>query len=278
MEIKMHKHNILRTLFFSLFSVLCFLPSAVEANIVVRAAVVNPSHTQSRKVPFKSYLPKEIKPENIVDMGDLEIAYDPKESAYYVYKDYDLAPRESVVVEIEMEDVWKVPEGEIASIREEADKVTKLLENTDYFERAKYLKQSIGDKLDRIERTQNVVNPNPGGYISDFRENLKLLETVKTDLQAAKTLMTEAKEVSPMLTWKLIIAVVAFLGVLGLIFFVIWFKQMKSISNLTEVFKTPSQDMQPEALAPEKGETWQGEEQKKSDLSDIERRLKQEKK
>jgi hypothetical protein len=266
--------------FFYLFSVLCLLFSVIaEANIVVRAVVVNPSESQTRKVPFKSYLPKEVKPENIVDMGDLEIAYDPKESAYYVYKDYTLEPRESVIIEIEMEDVWKIPSAEIVSIRDEADKVAKFLEKTDYFERAKYLKDSITDKLDQIERSQGVVNPNPGGYISDYRENLKLLEVVKADLQAAKTLMTEAKQVSPMLTWKLIIAVVAFLGILGLIFFVIWFRQMKSMSNITEDFKTPSpQDRESEPLAPEKGEQWQGEEEKKSDLSDIERRLKQDNK
>ncbi|MFB3918788.1 hypothetical protein BU251_08365 [Candidatus Velamenicoccus archaeovorus] len=248
------------------------------ANIVVRAAVVNPSETQSRKVPFKSYLPKEVKPENIVDMGDLNIAYDPKESAYYVYKDFDLAPRESVLVEIEMEDVWKIPAEELSSIRTEVDKVAKILENTDYRERAKYLKESILQKLDHIERTQTVVNSSPGGYISDYRENLKLLDEVKTDLQSAKTLMVEAKGFSPMLTWKLIVGVVAFLGILGLIFFVIWLRQIKTMSNLTEDFKAPSQDMQPEPLAPEKGEQWQGEEEKKSDLSDIEQRLKQEKK
>lgn len=275
----MFKRSALTILSFSLFSAFCLLFSvAAEANIVVRAAVVNPSETQSRKVPFKSYLPKEIKPENIVDMGDLNIAYDPKESAYYVYKDFDLAPRESVLVEIEMEDVWKIPSEELSSIRTEADKVTKLLEHTDYRERANYLKESIVEKLDHIERTQTVMNPNPGGYISDYRENLKLLDVVKTDLQSAKTLMAEAKGFSPMLTWKLIVAVVAFLGILGLIFFVIWLRQIKGMSNLTEDFRAPSQDMQPEPLAPEKGEQWQGEEKKKSDLSDIERRLKQEKK
>ena len=243
------------------------------ANIVVRAAVVNPSQTQSRKVPFKSYLPKEIKPENVVDMGDLNIAYDPKESAYYVYKDFELAPRESILVEIEMEDVWKIPEDEITSIRTEADKVTKLLENTDYFERASYLKSSITEKLDRIERSQEVVNPNPGGYISDYRENLKLLDAVKVDLQAAKTLMTEAKQVSPMLTWKLIIAVVAFLGVLGLIFFIIWSKQIKNISNLTEDYKPERENTQP-PLAEEKAEYRHPEEDKKPEISDIEQRVK----
>ncbi len=272
------KKNSLLGAVFCLFFVFGILPVVAEANIVVRAAVVNPSETQSRKVPFKSYLPKEIRPENIVDMGDLNIAYDPKESAYYVYKDFDLAPRESALVEIEMEDVWKIPAEELSSIRTEVDKVTKILENTDYRERAKYLKESILQKLDHIERTQTVVNPNPGGYISDYRENLKLLDEVKTDLQSAKTLMVEAKGFSPMLTWKLIVGVVAFLGILGLIFFVIWLRQIKTMSNLTEDFKAPSQDMQPEPLAPEKGEQWQGEEEKKSDLSDIEQRLKQEKK
>jgi hypothetical protein len=275
----MHKHNIPKILFFSLFAVCCFLSAVAEANIVVRASVVNPSQTQRRKVPFKSYLPKEVKPENIVDMGDLNIAYDTGESAYYIYKDYDLAPRESILVEIEMEDVWKIPGEEIASLRTEVDKVVKLLQDTDYADRANYLRGSIVTKLDEIEHRQQVVNPNPGGYISDYRDNLKLLDEVKSDLQAAKTLMTEAKQIYPALTWKLIVAVVVFLGVLGFIFFIVWLKQIKNISNLTEDFKTPSQDMQPEPLAPEKGEQWQGgEEEKKSEISDVEQRLKQNRK
>lgn len=264
-------------MFFSfLFSVLCFLSAVAEANIVVRAAVVNPSATQKRKVPFKSYLPKEIKPENIVDMGDLEMAFDPKESAYFVFKDYELGPKESVVVEIEMQDVWKISPEEIASIREEANKVTEFLSKTDYFERAKYLKESIDSKLTTIEQTQSVVNPNPGGYISDYRENLKLLDAVKADLQAAKTLMSEAKQVSPMLTWKLIIAIVAFLGVLGLIFFVIWLKQIKGLSGLTEDYKPqePAPDSQT-SPSQEKAERRQAEQEKKSEISDIEQRLKQ---
>lgn len=272
----MLKNTKLSLFFFCLFSVLCLLFSAVaEANIVVRAAVINPSQTQKRTIPFKSYLPKEIKPEHIVDMGELEIAYDPKESAYYVYKDFELGPRESVLVEIEMKDVWKISAEEMASIREETDKVMKLLENTDYFERAKYLRQSIEDKLTQIERTQTLINPNPGGYISDYRENVKLLDAVKIDLQAAKTLMSEAKQVSPMLTWKLIIAIVAFLGLLGFAFFMIWLKQMKTISNLTEDFKTPQPEGPQAPVTSERTETRQAEAEKKSDMADIEERLKQ---
>ena len=255
-----------------ILSLTLFTAIEAYANIVVRAAVVNTTSTK-RKIPFKSYLPKEIKPENVVDMGDLQIAYDPKESCYYVYKDYELEPKDSVLVEIEMEDVWKISEDEIKSIREEAGKVTKILDKTDYYERANYLKNSIESKLNQIEQSQKVINPNPGGYISDYRDNLKLLEAVKADLASAKTLVAEAKNIAPMLTWKLIIAVVGFLGFLGVIFFIVWQKQIKNLSELKEDYAGAEE---PSKLAgqPEEGERRQVQEERKSGISDIEKRLK----
>lgn len=271
---KMRTCDIPKVLFFSLFLIFWFLSAVAEANIVVRATVANPSPTERRTVPFKSYLPKEIKPENIVEMGDLNIAYDTKESAYYLYKDYDLAPRESVLVEIELEDVWKIPQDELASIRSEADRVVKLLQDTDYADRANYLRESIMRKLDEIEYKQEVVNPNPGGYISDYRDNLKLLDEVKSDLQAAKTLMTEAKQIYPAVTWKLIIAVVVFLGVLGGVFFIIWSKQIKTISNLTEDYKSERENIQPPPQVEERPEYRHPEEEKGPEITDIEQRVK----
>jgi hypothetical protein len=247
--------------------------SDVYANIVLRAVLVNTSTTQKRKIPFRSYLPKEIKPENIVDMGDLEVAFDPKEGTYYVFKDYELAPKETITVEIELEDIWKIPQVEISSLREEAGKLTKVLANTDYYERANYLKNSIETKLAQIEHKQSVVNSNPGGYISDYRDNLKLLDEVKSDLAAAKTLVAQAKSVAPMLTWKLIIAIVVFLGLLGLIFFIIWQKQIKSMGALTEEYTDSSEPQAPGPSA-EEGERRQASEDKKSNISDIEERLK----
>lgn len=247
--------------------------SYAEANIVLRAIVANPSKATKRTIPFRAVLPKEIKPENVVDTGDLELAYDPKEGAYYVFKEYELGPNEAVTIEIELEDVWKIAPKEISSLREEAGKLTKVLANTDYFERATYLKNSIESKLTQIEQTQSVTNANPGGYISDYRENLKLLDSVKADLAAAKTLVAEAKNIAPMVTWKLIVSIVIFLGILGLIFFIIWQRQIKSLSKLTDEYETPSLPAQGGSAA-EEGERRQAKEDKKLEISDIEERLK----
>lgn len=263
--LKIMKYKII---FIGMFLLLWCISDAY-ANIVIRAVLVNPSAAQKRKVPFRSYLPKEVKPENVLDMGDLELAFDPKEGTYYVFKEFELEPKETVTVEVELEDVWKISGVEIASLRDESAKMTKILANTDYFERATYLKNSIESKLNQIEHSQAIANPSPGGYISDYRENLKLLESVKADLAAAKTLVAEAKNIAPMLTWKLIIAIVIFLGFLGLIFFIVWQRQIKSLAELTEDFGGP---VTPGA-APEEGERRQAREQKKSGISDIEDRL-----
>lgn len=265
----------LRTLFLSVVVFVFCAVTYAEANIVIRSLVVNTSASQKRKIPFKAYLPKEIKPENVVDAGDLEIAFDPKEGTYFVFKDYELDPKQVVTVEIELEDVWMIPAGELSGLREEAGKLTKILANTDYYERANYLKNSIESKLNQVEQTQSVTNPNPGGYISDFRENLKLMESVKADLAAARTLVAQAKNLAPMVTWKLVIAIVAFLGLLGLIFFFVWQRQIRSLANLAEDYEGSAAEAAAKGRAADEGERRQAKEEKKAGLTDIEERLKE---
>ncbi len=258
----------------------CFLAAffvfaaAAEANIVIRSVIVNPSDTVKRKVPFKTYLPKEVKPENVVSMGDLDIAFDPAEGAYYVFKDYELGPKETMSIEVEMEDVWKVPQKEIDFCRGEARALVKNLANTDYLDRANYLSSSIEGKLNQIEFRQKVINPTPGGYISDYRENVKLLESVKVDLAAAKSLMGEARAIAPMLTWKLIIAIVLFLGIVGLVFFFIWQRQIKSLSDLKEDYEGAREAVGVNPLK-EQEERRKSEEERKSEIGDIEERLRE---
>jgi hypothetical protein len=248
------------------------LAANAEANVVIKALVVNPSETQTRRVPFKSYLPKEVKPENIINLEDLELVFDPAEGAYYVTKEIELGPKETVQIEIEMEDVWKVEQKEIDFYRNEAVNIAKVLAVTDYAERASYVKNSIIGKLDQIEYRQKITNPSPSGYISDYRENVKLMETVKVDLASLKALLIEVRGIAPMLTWKLILAVVLFLGIIGIIFFVIWQRQIRAVAQLAEE-AAGTQEAAGVVNRPESGEQREGYEEKRADLKDIEERL-----
>ena len=196
-------------------------------SVVLKAIIVNPSEAQSKAVPFKAYLPKEAKPEHILSRGDLSISYDTQQGSYYVHATFTLKPKEVREVEIEMKDIWQVRTSEIESLRLEALKVYRMLEDTEFSERAKFLLMSIQENLDVIIARQMVKPTNPEEHISNFRENLELLQEAKTDLGLARTLLSQVKPITLQMTWKLIVAIVTFLGILSLGFYIVWQKQVK---------------------------------------------------
>ena len=70
-------------------------------------------------------------------------------------------------------------------------------------------------------------------------------------------------------------AIVAFLGVLGLIFFIIWQRQIKSLSSISEDFQGSSKESASMRPPAEEGERREVQEDKKSEISDIEKRLRE---
>lgn len=203
------------------------------AGIVLKAVAINPSKAETQSVPIKVYLPKEVKPENIIDKGDLEVAYDNQQGSYFVYGQYELKPGETVEREIEMMDVWVVPAAEMESIRSELDKTVKLLAETDFRERVNFLKENIERKLKIVEDNQKSEAVNPERHISLFRDNQRLMESAKDDLAVARSLLAQAKPVPAAAVWKLILIIILFLGFVGIASYFIWQTQIKVISTPT---------------------------------------------
>lgn len=249
-----------KLLILSIFLIILLLGKA-EASIVLKIMAVNPSKEQIQTVPVKAYLPKETKPEDIVDKSDLEIVYDTQQGSYYAYGEYLLKPSEMVEKEIELRDIWVIPNSEIESLRLEVIKMQDLLKNTEFAERIAFLKNSVESKLNQIIESQKGSPPNPERHISDYRENLKILETVKADLALARSLLSQIKPLPYATVWKVIVAIVIFLGVLGIIFYFIWQRQVKTITQ-EDTFYIPKEESasseikstQPEAEGREKPE------------------------
>ncbi len=236
-------------------------------NVVLKILIANPSETQKKTVPCKVYLPKEVSPQDIVNKNGFEIGYDTQKGCCYVYKKFKLEPGQTLIKEIEIKDIWKIPEEEINSLLSEAKKLTKLLENTEFYERARFLKNSIETKLNEIVERQKTPDLSPDEHISKYRNNLQLLESVKSDLQAAKSLLNQVKPLAPSTTWKLIIGIVAFLGLLGLGYFFVWYKQAKS-SFFTQKPKDELSGLESELVEQKKTK-----EEKKITVEDIEKKL-----
>jgi hypothetical protein len=229
--------------------------SCAYAGIVMKVLAVNPSRAENQKVQVKAYLPKEIKPEDVVDKADLEIAYDSQQGSYYVYGEYDLAPGQVMEKEREMHDVWTVPAPEMESIRNEAEKTAKLLENTDFRDRMVFLKQGIESKIKSIEERQKMPAVNPERHISNYRDNIKLLESVKADMVVLRSLLAQAKSFPATAVWRLILIIVAFLGLIGAGSYIIWQRQIKLVSEPERAEKkkeTVEETAAGEEKAPEK--------------------------
>ena len=205
---------------FFVFGLLFCIPA--QAGITMRLMAVNPADSD-QTVSIKVYLPLEVKPEDVIYKGDLEVIYDTQQGSYYVYGEYPLKPKEVLEKEIELKDVWVIEPSQIALLRQEAKEVLESFKKTNYLERAMLLYSGIDKKLKEVESMQDASSASPGYKISNYRNSLSLLNSAKADLVAEKTLLSE---VSPKglakFTWKIILFIIIFLGILGAGFFYVW--------------------------------------------------------
>jgi len=217
-----------------LFLVFFLLPGYAEASITLKITVINPSE-QKQTVPVKVYLPVEVKPQDIIYKEDLEVAYDTQLGSHYVFGEYQIEPLGVLEREIEVSDIWIIPDLEIASLRQDAKKLKASAEKTEMTQSISLIYNAIEKKLDEINQLQKIPAVSPTQHISDYRYCLGLVESVKNDLVQARTLMAQlpAKPALAATVWKIIIFVIIFLGVLGLVSYIIWQRQAKLIKEVT---------------------------------------------
>lgn len=219
--------NKLRKAVFAITFFLAVISSAQAENIVLKILGINPSVDQTQKITLKAYLPAEVKPADIIDKEDLDVVYDTKEGAYYVYGEYELEPEQVIEKAVEIRDIWVITEGELESLRGEAVKTASLLEDTDFEERVNFLKLSIEAKLSKIKDSQQTAAINSEKHITKYRNNLKLLQEVENDLLLVRSLLAKAKSLPSVAVWKIFFVVLGFLTVLATGLYYIWHRQVK---------------------------------------------------
>lgn len=201
----------------------------VQASVILRIRGTNPSEQEEQKVVIQIYLPKEVRPEHILDKDDLEILYDSQQDTYYVYQEYQVGAGEYIEREIEIEDIWFIPEELLNSLRKRANSYFSLLEDSNFREKAYNLKISIEAKIDEIVESQKIPSINPDKHILRYHINLRLLEAINSELKTLQSLLSQARLLSAMAIWKIFFAIVGFLAIIALSFYVVWQKQAKSL-------------------------------------------------
>lgn len=218
--------------------------------MTLKVVAINPSSEKSKTVPVRIDLPQEVRPNDIVDAGELKVEFDTERSIYYVYKpDVALAPKQTRVFEVVVRDVWFIPDVQLTGLKTQATVLMKRLEKSEYAESAKQLGDAILARLDEIAAFQIDEAVGRKQRIGGYRRNLQMLTAIKEDIERMEKLLsfvggppvpamlekTPLKSDAPSTTttWLVIFLIVIFMGLLAGQFFFTWQRRVKTSGELT---------------------------------------------
>lgn len=204
----------------------------LEGSVIFRSLIINPSSSITQTVPFEYRLPSEVRKEDILEYDkELAIAYDAEKNQYYLTGEFTLAPSETKTVSIRVEDIWKISDKEIASLRKQADELYKPLVNTSYFGQAVTIKSDIDVALDKVLEMQKDGNT-PEKKLRVYNEGKIELKGVKTKIDKLKELVALASSAGSLVgfvggaqaiaVWGLIIIMVA-----GFVFLALYMRMLQ---------------------------------------------------
>lgn len=202
-----------------------------EGSIIFRAVISNPSSIITQSVPLKFYLPREVKTDDIITLDPtLNTTYDSAEEALYAHGTYNLAPNETKIVYVEIEDIWQLTNAEIESLRTQSLNLLKPLEKTAYYSQGIILQSDIDTTLDKIQLATSRATT-PENRIRSYREGKLELTKVTTNLNRLQDLVAQSSGtgslfgfvggVQTIAVWGIILVVVA-----GFIFLTLYFKKL----------------------------------------------------
>ena len=199
-----------------------------NGSVIFKTLITNPSQSISQSVPLSFELPREASSKDVIkiDTG-LKVVYNPQQDAYDVVGTYLLAPGETRIVSVEVQDIWKFSPVELDSITKQADELFAPLKGTSNFAQGATLKADITASLDHIRLlTDNATTPEE--RILAYREGLIDLNKAKSDVSNLKILVNSTGAASNLQgfiggvqvvgTWGLIIVLIG-----GFVFLSIYF-------------------------------------------------------
>jgi hypothetical protein len=223
----------------------CFnLNFLFAAAIKFRIVALNPSKVKTQRVPIKIYLPEEVKPQDVLDLGGLNLEFDAQKSLFYVYKDnVILKPGQTKIFEVEVKDIWIIPQEELDTIKEKVNILLGSFKDSPYYEKIKNLSTRANALIDEIAKSQSDESVSRSQHIGIYRTNKKALAKLKEEVAEMERLLeTVGGPLTPHIfaktkfrteaptktaTWLIIFSVIIFVGLLALVFFFTWYRQSK---------------------------------------------------
>lgn len=227
---------------------------AAQADMVMKVLIVNPSDTEVKEYDIRNPLPPEVKAEHVLETDGLKVEYDSQAGTYVLVGHVTLKPKESLTKRILLQDVWVVDVERLTAVRREAGEIVDKLAGSTYAAQGQIMAAAIERRVSDVEHAQHESFLSPVQHITRYRESMKQLQMVESDLVSLRQLMVMASlhptaesstlpslaqdrgataglnekgGLSILATWRIIFIVLALLGLVSLSFFLVWQRQLK---------------------------------------------------
>ncbi len=181
-------------------------PSAfwARAQVAINFIAVNASETAAKEVDVKYFLPEELKPDDVLNTGELDLGYDVDKGMYFVYKKMKFNSKESRTFKVLVKDVWRIEEEEINVLKNQVDENLKLLEGSENYQYAVKAREHLHQEVDYIYNQQRNYSDNIDRRIEEYRSFKAALETIRNNAYDLDYLEHESKALDEMENRKLV--------------------------------------------------------------------------
>ena len=209
---------------------------------VIRIKVTNPSLTEKKAPALRQDLPAEIKPNDIVDAGGLEVGFDAGKGVSYVYADaVEIPPQQSKEFEVRVRNPWASSDAYRQKIAERIETVRRLAKETDAYASVVAEAEQLAKELASLgtNKPPASLNEDYVAYARRINDQLHSLDgrvlrieelfqpRSKPHADFGAT-MLNVRPPSRESTWRIIWIILAFLAVFSILFFLRWYGRSKA--------------------------------------------------
>lgn len=230
-----------------------------EVRFIVEA--MNPS-SEPQEIAVRSFLPKEIRPDDVLDAQNFNILYDESRKVYFLEKKEKFDGNESKKYVITVKNKWRIPESEILFYKDQTEKLIMLFRETSFEAYGDEQGKMILEMLSEISQLQQEVSSSMSleEKMRAFVLNSQKFEVAKAKIQNLQQILPEAAmeknpdrdfaeklrnlikklaETQKMvlmaigmdpdkpITWWFILGIILFLGIVSAVFYSVWIKKLK---------------------------------------------------
>jgi hypothetical protein len=182
---------------FSFILIIFIIPFALASEVTVKIRAVNPFE-KNYETTVKEYLPKGVTPEAITGKGNFKIIQDKEKGLYYAEQKVSMKPKEVLVFQIRVKDIWVVPKQKIETLRKEAAKVYAAKPaDPAASQTAQKLYEQIGKTLDRVEARQaqnTIAKIGAEPHMDEYWKDIDSIKQTESDIKLLKAVLSKKEQ------------------------------------------------------------------------------------